>query len=163
MTGAADAQIAVKRDKTGGTITATVEWLKDGLEGEEVFSRLESVEVGIDDDGEPITSCVVVPAEKSETAAGLRIGGKAKIALDHLRRALEDCGETPPTSNHITGTKRVVPKALWRTYCDMGSLADSDNPDSQRRVFARAVKTLQKLGYIEVWDDLVWLTGTTRT
>ncbi len=162
LTGAADAQIAVKRD-TAGTITATVEWLKDGAEGQEEFSRLESVEIGIDDDGEPITSCVVVPAEKSETEAGPRLGGKAKIALDHLERAIEDAGELPPASNHIPRTKRVVRKALWRGYCEKGSLTDSDKPDSQTKAFNRAAEKLQELGIIGVWNDFVWVARTKQT
>ena len=37
--------------------------MKDGgSEGEVVTSRLEMVEVGTDADGEPVTSCVVLPA-----------------------------------------------------------------------------------------------------
>lgn len=63
---AADAELSVKRDDAG-TITSTVELMKDGPEGEQEFSRLQPVEVGIDDDGDPITSCVVVPAEVSQS------------------------------------------------------------------------------------------------
>jgi hypothetical protein len=62
LTGAADAQIAVKRDDDG-TITTELEFMKDGQEGEQTFSRLETIDVVLDEDGEPITSCVVVEAE----------------------------------------------------------------------------------------------------
>src|SRR5262249_1465137 len=41
----------------------TVEWLKDGLEGDEIHSRLRVVDVGTDEDGDPETSCVVEPAD----------------------------------------------------------------------------------------------------
>ncbi len=46
LTGAADAQIAIKRDHAG-TICTTLEWMKDGPEGVEVYSNLEPVEVGV--------------------------------------------------------------------------------------------------------------------
>src|SRR5439155_16458392 len=46
LTGAADAQIALKRDEDG-CITAVVEFMKDGAEGDQVVSRLETLEVGI--------------------------------------------------------------------------------------------------------------------
>src|SRR5262249_49291546 len=59
LTGAVDAQLAVKRDATDN-ITLEVEWMKDGPEGHVLVSRLERVAVGTDDDGHPITSCVVV-------------------------------------------------------------------------------------------------------
>ena len=69
LTGAADAQIAVKRDHTG-TICTTLEWMKDGPEGVEVYSRLEPVEVGADDDGDVISSCVVVEADPAVANPG---------------------------------------------------------------------------------------------
>ena len=62
LTGAVDAQLAVKRD-AAENIVVEVEWMKDGPEGDQIVSRLEQVEVGTDEDGEPITSCVVVPVE----------------------------------------------------------------------------------------------------
>jgi hypothetical protein len=61
LTGAVDAQLAVKR--TGGNIITEVEWMKDGPEGDTIVSRLEVVDVGINDEGDTITSCVVVPSE----------------------------------------------------------------------------------------------------
>ncbi len=66
LTGACDAQIAIKRDPAG-VVCATLEWLKDGAEGIEVYSKLEHVEVGIDDDGDVISSCVAVEAERAKT------------------------------------------------------------------------------------------------
>jgi hypothetical protein len=62
LTGAADAQLACSRDRNNN-VQLLVEWMKDGgSEGEVVTSRLEMVEVGTDADGEPVTSCVVLPA-----------------------------------------------------------------------------------------------------
>ena len=65
LTGAADAQLSVKRDYTGN-ILVTVEFMKDGEAGDTIVSKLESVEVGIDEEGEAITSCIVVEAEATE-------------------------------------------------------------------------------------------------
>jgi hypothetical protein len=61
LTGAADAQLAVKR--AGETIVTTVEWMKDGPEGESLYSILKVMTVGQDSDGEDITSCVVLEAD----------------------------------------------------------------------------------------------------
>jgi hypothetical protein len=62
LMGACDAQIAVKRD-AADNIIATVELMKDGPQGGEFASRLEVVELGLDDDGDKITSCVIAPVE----------------------------------------------------------------------------------------------------
>jgi hypothetical protein len=65
LMGAIDAQIAVKRD-AADDIIATVELMKDGPQGEEFASRLEVVEIGIDDDGDKIMSCIIVPVDGLE-------------------------------------------------------------------------------------------------
>lgn len=69
LTGAADAQIAVRRDGANRVIV-TVEWMKDGAEGDAIASKLEQVEVGTDEDGEAITSCYVVPVEAPTISKG---------------------------------------------------------------------------------------------
>lgn len=84
LTGAADAQLAITRTPDG-SITCTVEWMKDGPEGDEIHSRLEVVEVGTDDDGDPITSCVVVPADAPATPEPRRkLGKNEQTMLDLL-------------------------------------------------------------------------------
>ena len=62
LTGAADAQLAVKRDPALN-IVVTVEFMKDGEAGAEIVSKLDLFEIGLDEDDEPIRCAVVVPAE----------------------------------------------------------------------------------------------------
>ena len=62
LTGACDAQLAVKRT-ADSIITTTVEWMKDGPEGDTLYSTLKVMAVGQDSDGEDITSCVVLEAD----------------------------------------------------------------------------------------------------
>ena len=158
LTGACDAQIAVRREASG-TIVAKLEWAKDGPEGDEICSRLEVVEVGTDDDGQAITSCVIVPADKGAgTPQRTKVTGQAKIALDLLRKALDEAGEIPPASYHIPGgTNRVVPLTLWRTYCRSGGLSEGDNDDAFKKAWKRARERLLSAGIIKVWDGLVWI------
>lgn len=86
LTGAADAQLAVKRD-IGGTITTTVEWLKDGAEGDQVHSRLDVVELGDDQDGEAITSCVIEPAKVSQLGTPSKLSKNQQTMLSILTEA----------------------------------------------------------------------------
>jgi hypothetical protein len=73
LTGACDAQLAVFRDPRGNIIV-TVEFMKDGPHGDIIASRLETHDVALDQDEEPITSCVVVPTEASKpTSAGPKL------------------------------------------------------------------------------------------
>lgn len=61
FTAALDASIEVRRD--GDRRSWVVAKAKDDSDGAEHFFQLEVVEVGQDDDGDLITSCVVVPEE----------------------------------------------------------------------------------------------------
>lgn len=87
LTGAVDAQLSVKRG-VANNIVVEVEFMRDGPEGERVISRLEQVEVGTDADGDPITSCVVVPVEGPQTATDAQgLDQRCRLALE----ALEAC------------------------------------------------------------------------
>ncbi len=77
LTGAADAQLAVKRDPAGNVVV-TVEYMKDGPEGDVIASRLEAVALGTDRDGDEITSCVIVPVDE--------IGGATDRAAPRLSK-----------------------------------------------------------------------------
>ena len=157
LTGTVVAQVAVCRD-ANNNIVARVEYMKDGAEGDEIGSRLEVVEVGIDEDGDTITSCVLVPTDPvttRKTAKGMR--GAPLIALEQLRRAINHEGEAAPTSNHIDRTKRVVRLTLWRRYCDEATIAETDKPDSKLKAFSRACTKLQSLGLVGVWGEWAWL------
>lgn len=157
LTGAADGQIAVKRDNDGN-IAAKVEWLKDGQEGDEIFSRLEVVDVGEDDDKEPITSCIVVEADGATAAkSGKKIPEKARVALNLLRRAIHDMGDKPPGSTQIPSDKMACPVRVWRDYHNSGTTGTSDRPDSKRKAFDRAKDKLQVLEIINIWEGLVWI------
>ena len=62
LTGAVNSQIAVKRDGANNVI-AEVEAAKDFAEGARFVSALKVIEVGTDDDGQPMTSCIIVPVD----------------------------------------------------------------------------------------------------
>jgi hypothetical protein len=87
-TGAADAQIAVSRDGNG-IISSVVEYMKDDDAGAVIASRLDPVELGIDEDKEKINSCVVVPTEISKPA---EIGPKLSENQRTMFSILYDAG-----------------------------------------------------------------------
>ncbi len=104
LTGACDAQIAVKKGHDG-TVTCTVEYMKDGPEGDEINSKLEPVEVGTDDDGDAITSCVVVEAEPSKTDTATT-GAKLNKNQQSMLTILEDAMPNGLTLEEWNGLAR---------------------------------------------------------
>ena len=84
LTGACDAQIAVKKGQDG-TITCTLEYMKDGPEGDEIHSRLRVVDVGHDSEGDVISSCIIEPVEPpTEQARGPRLTKNQETMLGLL-------------------------------------------------------------------------------
>jgi hypothetical protein len=87
LTGAADAQLSVNRD-AAENIVVTVECAKDGPQGDSVVSRLVQIVVGVDEDGEDINSCIVLPVEASAPVlAEPRMTKNQRTLFDLLHRA----------------------------------------------------------------------------
>jgi len=82
---ATDAEIEVNRK--GDHRMATVTKLKDGEDGAKFFFKLVPVDIGIDPDGEPVTSCVVEPLPVTPTSHRKepRPGTDERAMLDAIR------------------------------------------------------------------------------
>lgn len=80
---ALDAVIEVKRDEDRRSWRLVKS--KDGLDGKEHPFRLSVVELDIDDDGDPINSCVIEPEERAvDSVRGVKLpkGGNQKTVYD---------------------------------------------------------------------------------
>ncbi len=89
LTGACDVQIKITSE-VSQTVVAEVEYMKDGEPGATVTSKLETVLVGHDEDGEELTSCVIEPAEPAEsivTSSGPRLTKNQATAFSVLQDA----------------------------------------------------------------------------
>lgn len=155
LTGAADAQLAVKRDPDGNVL-AKVEWMKDGPEGDEIVSSLEQITVGTDDDGDAITSCIIRNTEKTAAKDKEKVTGPASIALRILHDTLADGGVVPPSNGHIPPNTKTVREEIWRTNCYAGMSTDQSTPSARQKSFVRASNKLQEKQLIGKYNDLVW-------
>lgn len=150
LTGAVDAQLAIKRDTTGN-IVATVEWMKDGPEGEIIVSRLERVEVGQDKTGEPITSCIVVPVEgaaaRPSAIPNRRLPDRAKRALDALTECALGQGTPAPAEWGLPAGIRTVPVDVWRAEISARGIFDgTKNPRGEWRRLRDQLAARQVIG-----------------
>jgi hypothetical protein len=153
LTGAVDAQLAVKRDASGN-IVVTVEWLKDGAEGETIVSRLDMVEVGTDSDGDPITSCVVEAVEGGEAQQPTtrKLSDRQSLALG----ALAECASTPAAAGlGLPAGTRMVKSEEWRSEILARGVLDRDakNP---RQDWKRLRQELAARHLIGERDGMVW-------
>jgi AAA domain len=158
LTGTVEVQLRVERV---GDLQAvvTVEFAKDIPEGAEISCRLEVVDLGVDEDGDPTTSLIVLPGDGIASQKPKRkVKGAKKVVLDLLRKAIDEAGSIPPASNHMPPNTRTISVGEWRTYAYQGMITESDKPDSRQKAFVRAAKQLKEADLIGVWNDQVWLT-----
>ena len=154
LTGACDAQLAVKRDSSG-IVTVEVEYMKDGAEGETIGSRLEVVEVGTDQDNEAITSCIIDEAD-TPVVTKTRLTPRQRRALEVLGNALADYGKSAPEVEHYPAGAVVVEVELWRECLFKAGVLDvrAKNP---RADFKRLRESLAQRDQIREWNGLMWV------
>jgi hypothetical protein len=160
--GAVDVELEAQKDKAGNIII-TVKAAKEMAEGAVIASRLEVVELGIDQDGDPITSCVVVPVDDialvEKPAKPRRLPKAAQTALRALEEAIAECGEPAPASNHVPTSVRVTSLDAWRQYAYRRGISPSEKPRARQAAFARGSEHLVGEQIVAIWDDVAWLTG----
>jgi hypothetical protein len=152
LTGAVDAQLACRRD-AADNIIVTVEWMKDGPEGDTDVSRLEPVEVGSEEGGGPITSCVVVPAVDATPAVAGRAERMPRGAARALRALREALQEGDP---HTIEGRAVLAIEVWRSWAYRQGISLSNQPRAQQAAFQRAVAHLVAAGLVVVDGDYAW-------
>lgn len=135
---AADAEIEVAR--VGEDRIATVTKMKDGEDGAKFAFKLVPVEVGIDSDKEPITSCiietaVVVPSGHRKDPPP---GSKERTLLDAIRNAVSIDGRVT-TASVIETVVKQLPKP--------------DGRDLRKQHFTRALQALATKGHITIEGD----------
>lgn len=141
--------------------TAEIVKANDQPEGALTRFKLETFELGRDEDGDAITTAII----SSETFAGdgteekgrSQLTPAEKRAIELLERAVVDHGQPPPISSEFNQNIRTVPLALWRSYCEKGGLTSGAAEGSFRKAFGRVQISLPAKGRIGIWDELVWL------
>lgn len=130
---------------------------------------LKGVELARDEDGEPITSCIVVPPAgeeiaQAEGAKGKLIGTKLSIAMRALKAAIDAHGrKAPPTVKDAPTGLDCVTLSDWRNaLAPMMAGEDEDDETLKERAKKardRAAEELIVRKYIVKHGDWVWRTG----
>ena len=149
---AVDTEIGLTRE--GATITAEDHKQRDGVSGKTFSYTLRSVHLGEDQDGDPITSCVVEPIE-AQGKRGPVLKGQALIAMQAFGDALATHG-VQKTGDEFPPNRKCVSLDHWHNMCDRHSLSNGGSDSAARTAFGRAWKTLQEMGLVRVLDGFAW-------
>ncbi|MEE7460655.1 hypothetical protein MFUR16E_04575 [Methylobacterium fujisawaense] len=152
---------------------AVVTKLKDGEDGKKFRFVLEGVQLGTDEDGEAITSCVIAPPDMGdvdqpeETKAGRpgsRLPQMQYLLLKIITRALADHGQMPaPEGVRVRNDVQVVRKdvvyeAFRQGWHGMEGKAEL-TASAQRQAWKRGCEALDAAGFIRTNEGWIWRTG----
>ena len=151
LDGAVDATFLVKKS-AGGKYALVCNGTNDGEEGDLLAFKMESVVLGLDEDGEPTTAPVVVPmAEPVKLVTGGPNGINAKV-LAGLVKAVAASGVEPDGPAFPDGVL-VVREDVWRTAFYDGNDAKEDTLKKQ---FGRGRKSLLEDGAVRQVGQWYW-------
>ena len=147
---ALDAAVLVSRE--GDVRSWKVDKAKDGKDGETHRFVLQVVEVGTDEDGDVITSCVVVPDTSQPTTYEKPLTTNQKLGLQSFHEAASEHGGIDEQGNFLG-----LHLSNWRPAFYRLSSADSDT--AKKKAFERARKDLIERGRLAVKDNVYRLAG----
>lgn len=156
---ALDAAIEVTRD--GDRREWKIAKAKDGEDGQAHPFRLEPVEIDVDEDGDPVTSCVVVADDQPAAPRAPKLTGATRIAWRAFLAAVEDDGTIPDgaTLEQMGGRalSRVVSEEAWRARAYAAGVSDGTDESAKRKAFRRARTQLMDFGMVATWNGLYWI------
>lgn len=162
---AVDTEIEVIKAQSSGIATATVRKQRDSTGGQTYKFRLKIFQLGEDEDGDTVTSCVVVPVRESKTPQSKALTGYVETAYEALvvvikrKQIALDKNESDGDLNR---TSITCPVEDWQTeFLARCTNGPDTKPDTHLRGFRRAKKNLQGLGKVEIqgnharviWED----------
>lgn len=169
--GAADFEIEV----TGATEATpnlwTVRKLKAAQGGATHRFRLRQTTLGQDEDGDAVTSCVVVSYADTKQAAapekpkGFKVNDNEREFLTALAEAIDKSGVMPPPDLQVPQkVVLVAPTAeVRRIFIDKYTATESGTAEEVeqrlRARWSRAVKKMLRFKVVEAKDPWTWFTG----
>jgi hypothetical protein len=158
LAAADDAQIAVVRDEKG-IIVAKVEWMKDGDACGPMACTLERVGLGCDDDGDEMSSCIVVPATlPAKAMAGPKLSATNQLGFAALQELTSSEGQKPPPeAGHLNlgATTKIISIVAWRER--FYEIYPVSGRTAKQKAFVRVQLKLMELKLIETWGTYVWI------
>lgn len=151
---AADVEVQVTRDRAG-TRYCHITKGRDDADGQTFGFGLKMVSVGVDEDGDEITTCVL----EEDTAApqrtnAIRLNKGDQEALSWLEEAILEFGEYPDP-DLPAGIGKVVTRSAWMMIARKRTLESSD--DALRKQITRATTNLTVARKIAVHSPYIWI------
>jgi hypothetical protein len=127
---------------------------RDQTPPEPMYFKLRQVTLGVDEDGEPVTSAVVDVAGPPKLRKK-PLSGTNEVAMAALCDALGDHGETRVGESY-PAERKVVAVDHWRAACGVHGLTTGVSDSAARTAFMRAKKKLMDIDEVREFGGYVW-------
>jgi hypothetical protein len=153
LIGAVDAQIAVS-ERGSDLIIAQVEFMKDGPDGAVFGGRRAPVEVGVDENGKAITSCVVEDVDTDDVQSALaksalhpkargRPPKKRTLVFEALEKAIRRAAVEVHPSGYSDPVRAATLDAWRDCYYELDPVdGDEKAQEARKKAFYRGLNTL---------------------
>jgi hypothetical protein len=137
-----------RRNGRGPLIKSSGRANTDGAEGDIITGRLQPVDLGLDADDEPVTSCVIVPVEGEPVKPAAKATKKEPKSVKVFRAAFAEALDVVGKTIHVRGdgpAVRAVDLKNVRTQFYLRWATGEDlekRKDAQRMAFNRALNAL---------------------
>ena len=129
----------------------------DQPEAELTTFKLEAAELGIDEDGDPITTAILSEQmfEAQARAPKRKLSDRQKLALGALTEVVLARGTQPPPAWQLPNGVQIVGLDAWRDELSRVGLLDPEAPNP-RQDFKRIRESLAARKLIGERDGSVW-------
>lgn len=153
---AVDTEIEVKDE--GSFRTATCKKQRDMENGKQVAFTLRGVDLGLDDENDPITSCVVEHAnvDLASLKKSKPLKGNMLVAKQALDAAIAKHGRKMADTENYPASRRVVSVDVWRAEFFKMRIESGLKEPSIKKDFGRQVEALEANNLVGCYSDMVW-------
>lgn len=136
---------------------ATLEKIRDGVAGEQFPFSLKPIELGLDSEGEPVTTCLLETSETTDISKRelKGLGKNQKSVLDALRTLVSDSG------TRSIGTSAIPAGVLTASFEDLCKRMEPKYPALKpwnvKRKVNDALNGLEGSGFAGLHGNTVWL------
>ncbi len=161
----ADVTLFLAKDPETNVVTVTMGKNRNGESfGQEMCFGFESVRIGTDQDGDPVTRPVAVeidPGTVKRTKALAPTQRKALTILEELvAEGGPDVQATPDEMNWAGvafGGSHSVPRITWQVACEARGLSTASKPADRANVFRKALRDLVGLKLVAQLGEQIFL------
>ncbi len=126
---------------------------RDMIAPGDLHFTLRTITLGMDKDGDPVTSAVVEPTDKP-LPIRKALKGNDQVAMTALTEALDKHGQAGTGEDYPRC--RIVAVEHWREACDAHGLTTGSSESAARQAFKRAKDKLMNLDEVREFGGYVW-------